>query len=130
MIGIADRIGQFRFLIGDRDANFTGASDDVFASGGVPIVKIPPPAPRANCYAERWAQAVRAECMDRLLIYNQAHLRAALRACARHYNGHRPHQFRYQRPPGWDEPAVVPPKAPVRRQKVPGGVINEYQRAA
>jgi len=68
--------------------------------------------------------------MDRMLIYNQAHLRAVLRACARHYNGHRPHQSRYQRPPGCDEPAVVPLNAPVRRRKVPGGVINEYHRAA
>jgi len=130
MIGIADRIGQFRFLIGDRDAKFTGAFDDVFASEGVRIVKIPPQAPRANCYAERWVPTVRAGCMDRMLIYNQAHLRAVLRACARHYNGHRPRQSRYQRPPGCDEPAVVPLNAPVRRRKVPGGAINEYHRAA
>ena len=130
MIGIADRIGQFRFLIGDRDAKFTGAFDDVFASEGVRIVKIRPQAPRANCYAERWVPTVRAGCMDRMLIYNQAHLRAVLRACARHYNGHRPRQSRYQRPPGCDEPAVVPLNAPVRRRKVPGGAINEYHRAA
>ena len=130
MIGIADRIGQFRFLIRDRDAKFTGAFDDVFASEGVRIVKIPPQAPRANCYAERWVQTVRAGCMDRMLIYNQAHLRAVLRACARPYNGHRPHQSRYQRPPDCDEPAVVPLNAPVRRRKVLGGVINEYHRAA
>ena len=68
--------------------------------------------------------------MDRMLIYNEAHLRAVLRACARHYNGHRPRQSRYQRPPGCDEPAVVPLNAPVRRRKVPGGAINEYHRAA
>jgi len=47
-----------------------------------------------------------------------------------HYNEHRPHQSRRQRPPGHDEPAVVPPGRPVQRRKVLGGVINEYYRAA
>ncbi len=61
---------------------------------------------------------------------DQAHLRAVLRAYVGHYNGHRPHQSRQQRPPGHDGPAVVPLDAPVQRRKVLGGVINEYHRAA
>ncbi len=65
-----------------------------------------------------------------MLIYGQSHLRAVLRSYAGHYNGHRPHQSRHQRPPDHDEPAVVPLDAPVRRRKVLGGVINEYHRAA
>jgi hypothetical protein len=65
-----------------------------------------------------------------MLIYGEAHLRTVLRTYAGHYNGHRPHQFRCQRPPDHDEPALVPPGTPVQRRKVPGGVINEYRRAA
>lgn len=124
------RAGSFRFLIRDRDTKFTTAFDEIFASGGVTVMKTPPRTPRANCYAERWVRTVRAECTDRMLIYDERHLRSVLNEYTKHYNAHRPHQSRQQRPPDQDEGIVVPMEGRIQRRKVLGGAINEYRRAA
>src|SRR5215472_13328770 len=121
------RTGSFRFPIRDRDTKVTGVFDAIFAGEGVTPVTIPPRTPRATCYAERWIRGARAECTNRMLIYGEAHLRAVLGQYADHDNRHRPHQSRQQRPPGQ---AGLPPGLPVQPRKVPGGVINEYYRAA
>jgi hypothetical protein len=65
-----------------------------------------------------------------MLIYSEQHLRSVLGQYAAHYNGHRPHQSRQQRPPDHDGQASSPLDLPVQRRKVLGGVINEYHRAA
>ena len=130
VMDLGDRTGSFRFLIWDRDAKFTTAFDEIFASEGLKMMMTPPRTPRANCYAERWIRTARAECTDRMLIYDERHLQSILCEYADHYNRHRPHQSRQQRPPDQETQTAAPLRLPVRGRKVLDGVISEYYQAA
>jgi putative transposase len=125
---------RFQYLIRDRDAKFTAAFDAAFTAAGIAVVKIPPRAPRANAYAERWVRTVRAECLDWMLICNGGQLRRVLTEYLRHYNTVRPHRSLDLQPPRpasglrLVEPAIG--DSPVKRVDVLGGLIHEYHRAA
>ena len=134
LIDLGERADRFRFLIRDRDAKFSVCFDSVFAGAGVEVLKIPPRAPRANAYAQRWVRAVRTECLDWVLVWKQAHLHRVLSAYLMHYNSARPHR-------GLDLEVPVPgPVAErdgaraadeaVERVDVLGGLIHEYRRVA
>jgi hypothetical protein len=55
-----------------------------------------------------------------------------LGAYVAHYNGHRPHQSRRQRPPDIETQPVqdVADLRSIRRKPVVAGLINEYHHAA
>ena len=78
LMGLEDRVGQFRLLVRDRDAKFTAAFDAVFAAEGIRVLRTPVRAPRANAYAERWVGTIRRELLDRMLIVGCRQLRSVL----------------------------------------------------
>jgi transposase InsO family protein len=133
LLVLGDQGRRVWFLLRDRDAKFSPSFDDVFRSEAVQVLLAPVRAPKANAYAERWVQTVRAECLDWLLVLGRAHLERILRVDAEHDNAHRPHRALGLEPPlqhagltavGEDQPARV------QRRDLLGGLIHEYRRAA
>jgi putative transposase len=129
LMDLGERAGKFSFLIRDRDSKFTAAFDDVFTGNGARIIKAPVRSPRANSFAERYVGTLRRECLDHLLIHGERHLRRILAEYARHYNEHRPHQSREQRPPLHESGQPVDMTARIKRRQVVHGLISEYRRA-
>ena len=137
-MNLEGRANHLKFLIRDRDTKFTAGFDAVFTATGVRIVKTPVQAPRANAVAERWIASARRECLDRMLITGERHLRLVLGEYTDHYNGHRPHRTLHQNPPAGrqdppagrqDPPAAGASTRVLRRDRL-GGLIHEYAQVA
>ena len=60
-----------RFVIRDGAGRYTRTFNDVFAAVGASVITIPPGAPRANAFAERWVRTVRHELLDRTAVDRQ-----------------------------------------------------------
>jgi putative transposase len=127
---LGERVGSFRFLIRDRDGEFSGSFDELFAASGVRFIRTPVRSPQANAFAERFVGTLRRECLDHLLIYGERHLRRVLVEYERHFNDHRPHQGRSLRPPLHDPGEVIDMTAQINRRSTVTGLISEYHRAA
>ena len=130
LMDLGERAARLKFLIRDRDSKFTAEFDEVFVGSGVRVIKTPVRAPRANSLAERYVGTLRRECLDHLLIYGEQHLRQILAEYSQHYNEHRPHQSREQRPPLHEPGQPVDVTARIKRRQVVHGLISEYRRAA
>lgn len=117
-----------RFLIHDNDRKFTSLFDAVFTSEQIHVIHTPYYAPNANAYAERWVRTVREECLDKIIVLNEAHLQRVLREYIHYYNTARPHQGIMQQ-----VPVLKPPSAsdgPIRCRNVLGGILHDYSRIA
>jgi putative transposase len=74
-------------------------------------------------------RTLRRECLDHLLIHGERYLRRVLAEYAQHYNEHRPHQSRGQRPPLHEIDLPVDMTARITSRPVLHGLISEYRRA-
>ncbi|MFF5209138.1 integrase core domain-containing protein [Streptosporangium sp. NPDC000396] len=109
--------------------------EEILADSGIQTVLTGVRMPRMNAVMERWVQSCRRELLDRCLLWNERHLRHALREYEHFYNEHRAHQALDQAAPlrAVPNPLTDPAKIVnlnVRRRSRLGGVLHEYQHAA
>jgi len=89
---------------------------------------LPARSPNLNAYAERFILSIKSECLDKLVLLGEPHLRLAVREYVAHYNFERPHQ-------GLGGRFVVPPVnenriGPIESRDRLGGLLRFYHRQA
>ena len=118
-----------KHLLRDNDSKFGPAFSTLATATGIDEVHTAHRAPKENAVCERLLGSVRRECLDHLLILNEAHLRRVLREYMAYYNTARPHQGLQQRIP--DPPCSAgPATGAVYATPVLGGLHHTYARAA
>jgi transposase InsO family protein len=131
IMDLGEQAHRVKFMIRDRDSNYTAAFDAVLADAGIRTVLCNVRTPRMNAIAERWIGGCRRELLDRTLAWNQAHLRRILREYETHHNQHRPHRSLDAAAPLKPLPELVDlDQYRVRKHTRVGGLINEYRLVA
>jgi transposase InsO family protein len=82
-----------RYAIHDRDPLFTREFRDVLRAAGVQSVRLPAHSPNLNSYAERFVLSIKSECLNKLVLLGERHLRRAVGEFVDHYRFERNHQL-------------------------------------
>jgi hypothetical protein len=91
------------------------------------VIEVPPQSPDLDAFAERFVLSIKSECLNRLVILGERHLRRAIAEYLEHCHDERTHQGL-----GNQLIAGVPELASgrvVRRERL-GRLLNHYDREA
>ena len=118
-----------KFLVLDRDAKFTDQFRRILDDAGVNVVQTAYQAPDMNALAERFLGSVKRECLDRMILFGERHLRHSLGEYVAHYHEQRPHQGLGNEliRSGTGDP---PPEGDVVADERLGGLPRSYRRVA
>jgi transposase InsO family protein len=118
-----------RHLIRDRDAAYGDRFRECLERMGVEEVLIAPRSPWQNPYVERLIGSIRRECLDHVIVWNEAHLRRVLAGYFDYCHHSRTHRSLNG---NWPCPRPVEPSGRGRVVAVPqvGGPHHRCTRAA
>jgi transposase InsO family protein len=124
----ACRVGQFRYLMRDRDPVYGSVFGGIARSIGLRQMVSAPRTPVMNPYSERVIGTLRHECLDHVIVLGQSHAQRLLDEFVDYYNAERPHQALDGERPVHRLRLVG--KGPIVAQAHLGGLHHSYRRAA
>jgi transposase InsO family protein len=115
-------------VILDRDPLYTAAFRRLLRDSGVKPLVLPAWSPNLNAFAERFVESAKSECLERMVLLGEGHLRAAVREFVHHYHEERPHQ-------GLGNELIAPKTTvigtgPITCRERLGGLLKFYDRDA
>jgi transposase InsO family protein len=118
-----------RFLLRDHDKIYGNAVVAALEQLGVTPIVTAVRSPWQNGYCERVVGTLKRECLNHMIVFNEAHARRILRDYLEYYHGSRTHLGLDKDAP--DGRAVEPVElGPVQRRPMVGGLHSRYHRAA
>ncbi len=115
-----------KYLIHDRDPLFTKAFKEILKAGGITCKKTTVASPNMTPYVERFVRSIKSECINKMLIFGEKHLRYVVNEYMEHYHTERPHQ-------GIGNNIIDPPSlgdGKIICHERLGGLLKSYRRAA
>ena len=118
-----------KYVLMDRDTNFSSAFRAVLEGADVQPVRLPPRSPNLNAHLERFHLSIKSECLCRMIFFGEKSLRRAVTNHLEHYHVERNHQGLGNEiiEPG-DEVGAAAGKIECRERL--GGLLNYYYRDA
>jgi putative transposase len=118
-----------KYVLMDRDSNFSCAFRAILQEAGVKPVVLPPKSPNMNAHLERFHLSLKSEALDHMIFFGEQSLRRAVGSFLKHYHEERNHQGLSNKiiDPN-DEVDAIAGKIECREQL--GGILKYYHRAA
>lgn len=118
-----------RYLLRDRDGIFGGEFSKPVADLGMEEVLSAPRSPWQRAYVERVIGTIRRECLDHVIVFNEASLYRQVKSFLAYYHASRTHLSLAKDPP---EPRPVQPLGLGAVIAIPqvGGLHHRYERRA
>jgi transposase InsO family protein len=118
-----------KYVLMDRDSNFSCAFRTVLEEAEVEPVRLPARSPNLNSHLERFHLSIKSECLSRMIFFGENSLRRAVSSYLVHYHEQRNHQ-------SLDNSIIMPSdevgraEGEIECRESLGGMLNYYYRKA
>ena len=118
-----------KYLLRDRDSTYGPEFQHRAQALGLEEVRIAPRSPWQNPFVERLIGSIRRECLDYVIVFNQAHLKRLLKAYFAYHHRSRTHLGLDKDAPE-PRPVQGPGEGKIVAVPLLGGLHHRYERRA